>query len=206
MNPNDPRVKRTRQMLQQALMDLLGERSFQAITVQDIAERATLNRATFYAHFADKYSLIDTMMREGLQQALDKGIPTATALTTSTLRTIARTVFEFMGQVQSHCIPGDEQIGLMFDQAVQEVLQGFLARRLSHLPPGGGPWQTSRETVTTVLSWAIFGAGVRWSRGQRTQSADDLAAQVVAALRGGIAVALAEAGPDRRPLATAATR
>jgi len=64
MNPNDPRVKRTRQLLQQALMDLLREKGFQAITVQDIAERATLNRATFYAHFTDKYDLIDNVMRE----------------------------------------------------------------------------------------------------------------------------------------------
>jgi len=205
MNQNDPRVKRTRQLLQQALMDLLQEKGLQAITVQDIAERATLNRATFYAHFTDKYDLIDTNMREGLQHALAGQVPPGAAFSTATLRTICRTVFEFMGQVPSHCLPGDERIGLMFDQAVQDVLQTFLARRLSHMPTAGGPWQASRETLTTVLSWAIFGAGVRWSRGPRTQSADDLAAQVVAAMRGGIAAALAESA-DRRPLATSATR
>ncbi len=206
MNQNDPRVKRTRQLLQQALMDLLQEKGFQAITVQDIAERATLNRATFYAHFTDKYDLIDNVMREGLQRALSKHVPTGAAFSTSTLRTICRTVFEFMGQVQAHCLPGDEQVGLLFDQAVQEVLQSFLARRLIHLPTTGGPWQASRETLATLLSWAIFGVGVRWSRGPRAQSADDIAGQVVAALRGGIAAALAEAAPDRHTLAPAATR
>jgi AcrR family transcriptional regulator len=51
----DPRVRRTRQLLQDALLALLAEKRFEAITVQDITERATLNHATFYAHFADKW-------------------------------------------------------------------------------------------------------------------------------------------------------
>ncbi len=60
----DPRVKRTRQLLQRAFLDLYQEKSFSLITVQDIAERATVNRVTFYAHFEDKYALMDSLMRE----------------------------------------------------------------------------------------------------------------------------------------------
>ena len=45
----DPRVKRTRQLLQNALMELVQEKSQGSITVQDIAARAEVNRATFYA-------------------------------------------------------------------------------------------------------------------------------------------------------------
>ncbi len=57
VNANDPRVKRTRQLLLQAFMALLEEKQhIYSISVQDIAERATVNRATFYAHFEDKYS------------------------------------------------------------------------------------------------------------------------------------------------------
>lgn len=59
VNPNDPRVKRTRQLLMQAFMELLKEKKdISSISVQDIAERATLNRATFYAHFEDKYAFL----------------------------------------------------------------------------------------------------------------------------------------------------
>src|ERR1700690_1925078 len=50
----DPRVKRTRLLLEQAFMVVLKEKGFQTITVQDIAQRAGVNRATFYAHFEDK--------------------------------------------------------------------------------------------------------------------------------------------------------
>jgi AcrR family transcriptional regulator len=57
-NENDPRVKRTRQLLLQAFISLLEERhTIHSIRVADITERATINRATFYAHFEDKYAL-----------------------------------------------------------------------------------------------------------------------------------------------------
>jgi len=40
------------------------ERRFRDITVQEIADRATVNRATFYAHFEDKFDLLDSAIRE----------------------------------------------------------------------------------------------------------------------------------------------
>ena len=55
----DPRVRRTRQLLQQALDKLLQTKDFENISVQDIAEAATVNRATFYDHFADKFALLE---------------------------------------------------------------------------------------------------------------------------------------------------
>src|SRR5687767_9828388 len=54
----DPRVVRTRQMLREAFMALIAERGFETVTIQDITERATLNRATFYLHYRDKYELL----------------------------------------------------------------------------------------------------------------------------------------------------
>jgi AcrR family transcriptional regulator len=53
----DPRVRRTHQVLQAALIDLAAERGFDAITVGDIARRSSVNRATFYRHYQDKYDL-----------------------------------------------------------------------------------------------------------------------------------------------------
>ena len=46
VNPNDPRVKRTRKLLQQTLSDLMHEKSFEAITVQDIAEPSLAEERT----------------------------------------------------------------------------------------------------------------------------------------------------------------
>jgi AcrR family transcriptional regulator len=54
----DRRVQRTRRLLQEALLSLMVEKGYEAITVQDIIDRADLGRATFYAHFADKGTLL----------------------------------------------------------------------------------------------------------------------------------------------------
>ncbi len=64
----DPRVLRTHKLLQEALIELTGERGFDAITVGDIARRATVNRATFYRHYQDKYDLLEQIIQEAIQQ------------------------------------------------------------------------------------------------------------------------------------------
>src|SRR5271168_869564 len=58
----DPRIQRTRTLLQQALGKLLETKDFEKISVQDIAEAATLNRATFYDHYPDKFALLECMV------------------------------------------------------------------------------------------------------------------------------------------------
>jgi len=47
----DPRIRRTRMLLEDAFSELIREKDFQSITIQDITARAGINRATFYAHF-----------------------------------------------------------------------------------------------------------------------------------------------------------
>ncbi|UJF31455.1 TetR/AcrR family transcriptional regulator [Paenibacillus hexagrammi] len=54
----DRRVQRTRGMLFEALMDLIVEKGYDAITIQDIIDRANIGRSTFYSHFLDKEQLL----------------------------------------------------------------------------------------------------------------------------------------------------
>jgi len=62
--PQDPRVIRTLQLLQSSLIALIPEKGYAAITIQDITDRASLHRATFYLHYRDKQELlIDTFNR-----------------------------------------------------------------------------------------------------------------------------------------------
>jgi AcrR family transcriptional regulator len=68
----DPRIRRTRQLLQQALSQLLESRSFEEITVQDIAEAATVNRATFYDHYTDKFALLEALIAGGFHTLLQE--------------------------------------------------------------------------------------------------------------------------------------
>src|SRR5262245_64094341 len=71
----DRRVQRTRQVLQQAFIDSVRDKGFAATSVQEITERANVNRGTFYLHFEDKYTLTDTVIREVFHQHLASTVP-----------------------------------------------------------------------------------------------------------------------------------
>jgi AcrR family transcriptional regulator len=57
-NPNDRRVLRTRRLLRDALIELILERGWDKVSVQDVCERADVGRSTFYTHFADREELL----------------------------------------------------------------------------------------------------------------------------------------------------
>ncbi len=54
----DRRVERTRKLLHEALPALILEKGYEAVTVQDILDRANLGRSTFYSHYRDKSDLL----------------------------------------------------------------------------------------------------------------------------------------------------
>ena len=66
---NDRRVQRTQQLLRAALLSLIEEKGFEALTVQQIIDRANVGRATFYAHFDSKEDLLVSGL-DGLRLAL----------------------------------------------------------------------------------------------------------------------------------------
>ncbi len=64
----DRRVKRTKQVLKDAIVSLMAEKDFNNITVQDITRVADVNRATFYSHYQDKIDLIRKTVEEILNE------------------------------------------------------------------------------------------------------------------------------------------
>src|SRR5215216_7163085 len=57
MTKVDRRTKRTRELLQKALIELISERGYDALTIQEIVDRANLGRTTFYLHYNSKDEL-----------------------------------------------------------------------------------------------------------------------------------------------------
>ncbi len=68
---NDLRVKRSQKFLRDALIDLIEERGFDALTVGEITERAMVSRATFYRNYQDKYDLVEQIYAEATQALFD---------------------------------------------------------------------------------------------------------------------------------------
>jgi len=73
----DLRIRRTHKFLQEAMIELIAEQGFDAITVGDIAERAMINRATFYRHYQDKYDLVAKIFEETANHLMENIKPTS---------------------------------------------------------------------------------------------------------------------------------
>lgn len=71
----DRRIIRSRQMIMQAFIGLLGEQDFEKITIQGIADRANVNRGTVYLHFTDKYALLEQSVETYLIMLADSCMP-----------------------------------------------------------------------------------------------------------------------------------
>jgi AcrR family transcriptional regulator len=58
------RLRRTQKLLREALISLIEEKGFDALTVGEITERAMVSRAAFYRNYQDKYSLVEQILRK----------------------------------------------------------------------------------------------------------------------------------------------
>ena len=74
-NENDLRIIKTRRLIRDAFVELLEIKGFNGITISDIADRAMINRSTFYLHYTDKYDLLQQTMEEAMQNILQLVAP-----------------------------------------------------------------------------------------------------------------------------------
>lgn len=182
----DPRVKRTRKLLQQAFMELLQEKGFSSISIQDIAERATVNRATFYAHFLDKYALMDSIIREQFQQFVATRLAATPDWGVASLAVLIRATFDFLCEFHHDCKPSDARFDPLLERAIQQELSETLLSQFKQAPVSSRERQVSAKTLALVMSWAIFGSAIHWVRNGQTPSAEEMSNQVLMVFTEGV--------------------
>jgi AcrR family transcriptional regulator len=154
----DPRVKRTRALILSSFEALLAEKGFEAISVQDVTDKAGINRATFYAHFADKYALLDYSIGQMFKQEIEKRTLNACHYTPDNLRNLILAVCEFLSKMHSDCAQPHQQ----FESLVGGTIKNILFELLSH-------WlkqtdlKISTDIPATVATWAIYGLASHYS-------------------------------------------
>ena len=178
----DPRVRRTRKLLQDAFRELIHEKPFSEISIQHITDRATVNRATFYAHYHDKIDLANSVVKTDLHTSVYKMFTQRPAFNRQSLISFSTTVFEFLGKLYGGC-PKTENTDTSLFMTIQEELHSMVYNWIGYergyldLFPG-----SSREAVATVISSSIYGAAYRWARSERLQKADEVSREIVAVL------------------------
>jgi AcrR family transcriptional regulator len=184
----DPRVKRTRELIVGAFGELVNEKGHRGLTVQEIAERATVNRATFYDHFRDQYELLDYFISEGFRGELRRRLPARPGLDEETLRELVLAACDFLSNLETGCQRrSDEQfIRPMVEAQVQSELYELLLGWIEASPQKANGRRATPENTASVVSWAIFGAGLEWSRNGGAKSAEGLADEVLSVIVEGL--------------------
>lgn len=67
----DRRIRRTKKILKESLLELMKKKKIKDITIKDITDAADLNRGTFYLHYADIYDLLDQIENEIIQDIFE---------------------------------------------------------------------------------------------------------------------------------------
>lgn len=179
----DPRVKRTRQLLEQSFMDVVAAKGFQSVSVQDITEKAGVNRATFYAHFPDKYGLLDYSVRHGFRQELEKRTLNVCTFSMDNLRALIITVCEFISTASSHCNPPSPQFEQVMETQVKAQVQELIQNWIQKLGTDVDP-----KIASTAASWAIYGLAMQWShdKNKKRPSAEKFTDQVLPLIVGNL--------------------
>ncbi|RUS46172.1 TetR/AcrR family transcriptional regulator [Cohnella sp. AR92] len=179
VNPSDPRVKRTRQLFMQAFNDLLDEKkNIYSISVHDIANRAAVNRATFYAHFEDKFAFLAYWMTEKFQLILRKRLPEDSAFSPDNLHVLVQSIFQFLIRFRQYLTPGDKQFEPLLENAMQKELYRLLLQWLKSGPKQRFP-QEKLETTALVVSWGLFGSAMQWSREVQDRALEPMVEEVI---------------------------
>lgn len=158
----DPRVKRTRGLILQAFGELLAEKGFESISVQDVTDKAEINRATFYKHFVDKYALLDYTITQWFRKEIEKRMLDACHYTAENLRNLILAVCEFLSRMHSECAQPHQQFESLVEGTIKkqifELLSHWLEQSKSRIPT---------EIPATVATWAIYGLASFYSHSKK---------------------------------------
>jgi AcrR family transcriptional regulator len=195
----DRRIRRTQQVLRQAFLEVLQEKGFAGTSIQDITERANVNRGTFYTHFADKYALLDTVMREMFHQHIASKLPSVCRWDRQTLYLLILAVLEnFEGKYRHQHRPTIllAEVAPLLERATQEELADLLYLWLQKDESIAARGNVPLETMARVVSWAIFGPALQWSQEQTTMSAEQMAQHILLVIAEGVASLAPEVLPE----------
>ena len=143
----DPRILRSRRMLMEALARLLMQKEFEDISVQEIADEATLNRATFYLHYPDKNALLQAMTGVRFRNLLEHRAITFSDCN-GALRAIALGVCDYFAETTG--CPG-QLARIPLEGSIIPVVEDLFKEGLAHhgIAPG-----VDAALLATTAAWA----------------------------------------------------
>ncbi len=172
----DPRILRSRRMLMEALVRLLDQKEFDEISIQEIADEATLNRATFYLHYPDKNALLQAMTAARFRELIARRGLSFTDCD-GALRAIALGVCDYLAETTG-C--PSQLTKMPLEGSIIPVVEGMFLEGASRHEPAPG---IDTALLASTAAWAVFGAARRWLQTPDRISAEEMAAKIEAMVK-----------------------
>ncbi len=189
MKKMDTRVNRTRKFLKEALIDLIEVKGFDAITIGNLAEKAEVNRVTFYQHFHDKYDLLEQTIETMLQHFIEVVAPKVREdLVTPNNETseVYLRLFQFVYDNHSFFKTMLSGNGItLFQDRMTLTIQQFISDTLDQLTPNELHDKVPREIVVHYVAAASIGLIKYWVQSEMTYSPHYMAKQLTFLERNG---------------------
>lgn len=160
----------------EALAKLLTRKTFDDVSIQEIADEATLNRATFYLHYSDKDALLQAMTATRFGELIARRGLSFTDCD-GALRAIALGVCDYLAETAG-C---PSQLAKMpLEGSIVPVVEDMFRKGAADhaMTPG-----TDLELLATTAAWAIFGAARRWHQTPDRIPAEEMAAKIEAMVK-----------------------
>jgi AcrR family transcriptional regulator len=161
----DPRVKRSRLMLRTALIQLIDEGNYDEITVQQIADRAGLNRATFYLHYKDKHDLLQQSIDEELDHLVEGVIEAKPNPAEFDVNDPPPEIVKLFARVQENAdffrvmlLKGD----VTFPRRMREVIMSSIGQRLREIQPDESLYLVPKEVLLHYIVGAFVSVVMWW--------------------------------------------
>lgn len=202
-NSEDLRVRRTRKLLQKALLEAASEKGFAHVTVRDITERAMVNRATFYRHYQDKYDLLEQYIRE-LSEFIDSGDGEPTISNRAQLVDMPPPgLVRLLRHMQAHADFYRVMLGKQGDptfcaQSFREYIEQGYRRILTDQAVQPDPGRPPIDLIVNYLLHAGVGSIVWWLENDQPCSAEQMAIWLYQLSRASIGVSM-EWGKEPTP-------
>src|SRR6476620_1664887 len=171
METTDPRILRSRRMLMESLAKLLMKKELEDISIQEIADEATLNRGTFYLHYPDKNALLQAMTESRFRDLIARRAITFTDCG-GALRAIALGVCDYLAE-STGCPTQLTRMAL--EGSIIPILEDMFKEGLAHHRMATG---ADASLPATTAAWAVFGAARRWFQSPHRVPAEEMAARI----------------------------
>ena len=160
----DPRVTRTRKLIEDAFREVMNEKGFEELSVQEVADRAGINRVTFYSHFTDKYGLLRHEIRRAFQaEAESRGLG-GRSLRADSVRELFLAVCGFVAGLHEHCKPPHDHL----DWTLGEVIGDYCAELFLRWSGASGKAAARpREETAAAAGSSLYALAARWTRSRR---------------------------------------